>query len=433
MSLPVPVVGTDPGPQYAIDINSCLAIVDQHNHTPGSGVAITPAAININADLPFNNNNITAVKTLRFQSQLTPIPATGLNLDCLQVSGVDLYYNDGSGNVVRMTQSGAVAGTPGSISNLVPPASVSYNNVSGTFVFQSGVTIPANLDAASIVLRDFSAGSPGLTLSPPAGLGADYTITLPTLPASTLPVSISNAGQMSAAAITFAQLNTQTQQRIYTAPTIQRFLSGSGTYTTPTSPGPLYLRVKMIGGGGGGAGASNSAGTAGNNTTFGLSTSNGGGAGGVGQLQIGGAGGTCTLGADATALIVNVTGGGGGGGGVIQTTGNAALSGGVGGSGPLGGAGAAGAGSAGTGTAGGNAGTNSGAGGGGGGGNSGIANQTGGGGGAGGYLEFQINTPSSTYTYGVGSGGPGASGAASQGAGGNGAAGLIIVEEFYGS
>ena len=34
------------------------------------------------------------------------------------------------------------------------------------------------------------------------------------------------------------------------APTVQTFLSGSGTYTTPTSPTPLYLKVTMIGGGG---------------------------------------------------------------------------------------------------------------------------------------------------------------------------------------
>jgi hypothetical protein len=35
-----------------------------------------------------------------------------------------------------------------------------------------------------------------------------------------------------------------------TAPTVQKFLSGSGTYTTPTSPSPLYIKVTMVGGGG---------------------------------------------------------------------------------------------------------------------------------------------------------------------------------------
>jgi hypothetical protein len=57
-----------------------------------------------------------------------------------------------------------------------------------------------------------------------------------------------------------------------TAPSIQKFTSGSGTYTTPT--GVLYLRVRMAGGGGGGSGSgSASYGTGGNggNSTFGSS------------------------------------------------------------------------------------------------------------------------------------------------------------------
>lgn len=45
-------------------------------------------------------------------------------------------------------------------------------------------------------------------------------------------------------------------------PTVQKFLSGSGTYTTPTSPAPLYLVVEMVGGGGGGGGGGNSGGRA---------------------------------------------------------------------------------------------------------------------------------------------------------------------------
>ena len=39
-----------------------------------------------------------------------------------------------------------------------------------------------------------------------------------------------------------------------TAPTQQVFTSGSGTYTTPTSPSPLYIEVIMVGGGAGGSG-----------------------------------------------------------------------------------------------------------------------------------------------------------------------------------
>lgn len=198
MTLPVPVTGVDPGPDYANNVNASLNIIDQHNHTPGSGQLITPAAMNINANLPFNDNSLTGAMTVRFQPQLSTIPATGLNLGCIYEAGVDLYYNDGSGNIIRLTQSGAIAGPPGSISNLAPPASASYNSVSGTFVFQSAATTSANLDGASITLRDFTPSSPGLTLSPPAGLGADYTITLPTLPPQQSFVTLDQFGNMAA-------------------------------------------------------------------------------------------------------------------------------------------------------------------------------------------------------------------------------------------
>ena len=206
MSLPVPVVGTDPGPQYAIDVNSCLTIIDQHSHLPGSGVPIVSDAISINADLAFNNNNLTSARAIRFQPQSAPIPATGADIGEIYEAGVDLYYNDGLGNQIRITQGGGIAGTPGSITGLAPPASVTYVSADETFVFQSDVNTPANLDAASIVLRNLVANSHGLTLSPPNAMGADYTITLPALPGSTLPVSISSTGTMSAAQITTAQI-----------------------------------------------------------------------------------------------------------------------------------------------------------------------------------------------------------------------------------
>jgi len=205
MSLPVPVVAVDPGPQYAIDIDSCLAILDQHSHVPGSGVAITPAAMNINAALTFNSNSATNLLTVRFSPQVSPIPATGVNIGCIYEAGVDLYYNDGAGNQIQLTKSGSVAGTSGSISGLVSPASASYNAISQTFIWQAGTNLPASLDAASIILRNPIVSSPGLTLSAPT-LGGDYTITLPALPGSNLPLSIDATGIMSAAQISTPQI-----------------------------------------------------------------------------------------------------------------------------------------------------------------------------------------------------------------------------------
>lgn len=193
MSMPVPVPGADPGPQYAFDLNSCFSILDQHDHTVGLGNPITPSAMLINADLPMGSNNITNLRSARFNAQLSPL-ALPADIGCAYVSGVDLWYNDVSGNQIQITSLGGVAGTPGSIANLVSPASASYVAGSKTFVFQSNVNQAANVDGASYILRNIP-GTFGLTLSPPA-LGSNYTITLPTLPGAPSFMSIDSSGNM---------------------------------------------------------------------------------------------------------------------------------------------------------------------------------------------------------------------------------------------
>lgn len=197
MSLPVPVVGTQTGPQYAININDCLTILDAHNHTPGYGVAITPAAMDINSDLSMSGNNLTAILSARFSSQnSTLVGAT--DLGCLYEVMNDLYFNDGSGTPIRITQNGGLAGTAGSIANLVSPASASYVSASDKFVWQSDTNTAADMDFASAIMRNLTPNSFGLTLEPPAAMGADFTITLPSLPLSQKIVTLDASGAMAA-------------------------------------------------------------------------------------------------------------------------------------------------------------------------------------------------------------------------------------------
>ena len=185
MQLPVPVVGVDPGPDWATQINNCLALIDSHTHVTGQGVAITPSGLDINADLSFAGNNLTLVRSTRFQNQATTLSGVS-DLNCVYSSGTsgDLYYNDGSGNIIRLTQSGSIVGTTGSIGGLVSPASATYVPASQTFVWQSAANTAANLDCGSVILRNITASSYGLTLAPPAALGLNYTITLPAIPAT---------------------------------------------------------------------------------------------------------------------------------------------------------------------------------------------------------------------------------------------------------
>lgn len=202
-------------------------------------------------------------------------------------------------------------------------------------------------------------------------------------------------------------------------------------YTTPSSPSPLYLRIKMAGAGGGGAGSSTIAGNNGGAGSNGLNSyfggnllTAGGGTGASGGCGGGaGAGGTNSLGG---IPAVSVPGGDGSGSGEITTAGNNFLPGTAGGTTFLGGGGQGGPGN----SAGGAGATNTGAGGGGAGGP--AAGCTGAAGGAGGgIIDAIISAPAATYPYVVGTGGTHGSAGASGFVGGDGAAGVISVIEHY--
>lgn len=221
------------------------------------------------------------------------------------------------------------------------------------------------------------------------------------------------------------------QVPVITAPTAQRFTSGSGTYTRPTSPTPLYLKVKLVGPGGGGAGGgttanSGSAGSAA--TTFSAGTASAGNGNGGSAGTSGGTGGTNSLTTGTTVIsLLNIAGGQGNGASYDTLSAATQDCGAQGGSTPLGGGapgdvgtGIAGRANTGEGGAGGRAGA------------LGANNFNGTGGGGGGYLEYWVTSPSATYTYAIGTGGAGGTSTAGGGnTGGVGGSGLVIVEEYY--
>lgn len=199
MSLPVPTVGSTSGPGWATLLNACMSIIDQHTHAPGAGVLITVDALNINADLPINSNNLTLVKSLRLDPQASALNGSA-DIGCLYEYNGDLYYNDSSANQIRLTQGGSIVGTAGSITGLPSgTASASYNGVSAAYIWQSATGIAANMDCGSITMRNLSPNSTyGLTLQPPSGLAINYAITLPALPDATNIVSMTTSGALSA-------------------------------------------------------------------------------------------------------------------------------------------------------------------------------------------------------------------------------------------
>lgn len=203
MGLPVPIVGVDSGPNWANNINDCLSILDSHTHVPGSGAQLTSDSLYIGSDLPFNSNNATLLRSTRFIANNSPL-ADPTDLGCVYQSGVDLYYNDGNGNQIRITQAGSIAGTPGSITGLPSgTASAAFSGGQGTFIFEQSTSTAANMDAGTLIVR-YPGSYPApagnyIALQAPNTLATGYAFTLPaTLPAANNSfVASSNAGALS--------------------------------------------------------------------------------------------------------------------------------------------------------------------------------------------------------------------------------------------
>lgn len=198
--MPVPIVSQAPGPGWADNYNACLSILDQHNHSAGNGISISQDGINLTASittfdsLSFNGSNAYAARSVRFTPQAL---ALGLTTDvgCVYEAGVDLYYNDGAGNQIRLTQGGSIVGTAGSITGL-PSGTASASYAGGTFVWQAATNTAAKMDAGSYVLRNNTASSFGLTLNPPNAMGSDFDLYLPSVPGTKSIVTINTSGNM---------------------------------------------------------------------------------------------------------------------------------------------------------------------------------------------------------------------------------------------
>ncbi len=247
MGLTIPIVGTTVGPTYAQELNNNQSIIDQHDHSPGAGTPVPVAGININANLPFGGYSATGLLSAKFNPQGSP--QTGVN--SISVGGVDLYYTDSNGNQIRITQSGSVAGTPGSIANLVSPASASYSSITKTFTWQSDVNTPAYMDMASVVLRNLTAGGSGLTLAPPT-LSGNYTLTMPYVPPVSAFLGIDTSGNISTIASLSLGIGRTMMQAVgqvaatpvpgmSTPATLPTFTIGSATATITTTGRPVII------------------------------------------------------------------------------------------------------------------------------------------------------------------------------------------------
>ena len=147
-ALEKPAVGIDAGPGWATAINNSIDAVDGHDHSSNKGIRITPAAVNINADLDYNSNSATELKNVVFNST---VAASSTNYSLYQSSG-NLFFRDGSGTAIQMTITGTVNSGAGSIAGMSgTDAGASYTDGSKTFNF---FTDSANVDYGKMAHAD---------------------------------------------------------------------------------------------------------------------------------------------------------------------------------------------------------------------------------------------------------------------------------------
>ncbi len=155
MNLDKPVPGITSGPTWAEMINDAFDLVDSHDHSSGKGVKINPSGMNINADLEFNGNDATELRTTRFESQAAPLSG-GSEVGQLYRVGGDLYWNNGSGAQVQVTSgTGVVANISNAFSTATPgayPYTVTGGDVQKVLLVDTNSNRTLNLPAATTVV-----------------------------------------------------------------------------------------------------------------------------------------------------------------------------------------------------------------------------------------------------------------------------------------
>ena len=201
-ALAKPAVGTTTGPQWATDLNTSIDAVDGHDHSTNKGIRITPAAINISADLEFNDNSATELKNIIFSTAT----AATTSYSVYQASG-NLYWRNGAGTAVQITTGSAVNAGAGSISGMTgTDAGVTYADGSKTFNFftDAGNGDYGKMAHADLLLfkytNDNSTDTDYVTIAANSGVsGSSGTIYVPSENGTFLTTATSYAGAIAIA------------------------------------------------------------------------------------------------------------------------------------------------------------------------------------------------------------------------------------------
>lgn len=147
----VPTSAT-PGAQYAVDItNDLLTRIAPHRHTGANnldGYQLDGDSFDLTQDLVFNNVNATSLRAARFISQITNLSGSQDLNELYDVNG-DLWFNDGSGNQIRLTQAGSVSPSTTAIALQLAPTTLNGGGPSFPVLLGSSAFNAINCNVAS--------------------------------------------------------------------------------------------------------------------------------------------------------------------------------------------------------------------------------------------------------------------------------------------
>lgn len=209
MLLVVPDPGVTLGPAWAQQIADALERIDLHNHTPNLGVALSSQSITVDGDLSLQAFNLTGIRTLRLNSQLST-PVTANDLQIVYSMGGELFYRDDAGNAVQLTNGGSIAGTAGTIANLgTGGSSANFNDGTDTFTFLYSPSKPGKFAHADLELYPYDGTNTytnNVSIKVNTTLSGDYDFILPdTLPVRTSTLLVSSVGQVSSVTLNNGQ------------------------------------------------------------------------------------------------------------------------------------------------------------------------------------------------------------------------------------
>ncbi len=145
LTLPVPTVTL--GPEWASEIVAAFETVDSHDHSNGFGALVTPAGLDINADLDFQTTaRAINQKSTRFADQAATLVGA-INASSVYSKSGNLYYTNASGIAVQITNGASIVSSPAAVTTL------QFDKVSSDTVIASGdATVYLSVDTTSGVV-----------------------------------------------------------------------------------------------------------------------------------------------------------------------------------------------------------------------------------------------------------------------------------------